>query len=203
MSENKCFFCELKNGITIQNAHIIPTSLSKKLPLPVPSYVDRYISLCTNCHKKYDYLVFRFWDKLFKQYILSIEKKPSTDKITINEAFNGIKVKKSKSKFRGIPKIVLEKGQPKDMGIYQTVGDAEHFEIILLYTQGLGYGKIHDKLNRSTKTASYHVHRHNDEVEKLGFCSRCKRLEMSQNTKNFRLATYIVKNGSKKMLIAA
>lgn len=65
--------------------------------------------------------------------------------------------------------------QPKDMGDFKTVGDAEHMQMMLLYAEGNGYAKIHDKLNRSTKTIFEHVHKHNNGVGRSGFCVTCRR----------------------------
>lgn len=63
----------------------------------------------------------------------------------------------------------------KDMGLFKSVGDKEHMEIIELYAQGLGYQAIADKLGRSTRTPYEHVHRHNRAVKRSGFCAICKR----------------------------
>ena len=34
---------------------------------------------------------------------------------------------------------------------------------------------MHDKLNRSTKTLSDHIHKHNNGVDRSGFCVTCRR----------------------------
>ena len=65
--------------------------------------------------------------------------------------------------------------QPKDMGTYKSVGDSEHMQIILLYAEGNGYAKMHEKLNRSNKTLSDHIHKHNNSVIRSGFCAPCRR----------------------------
>jgi hypothetical protein len=75
--------------------------------------------------------------------------------------------------------LKIEYGQelvkPKDMGTFKSIGDKEHTEIMELYASGLGYNKIHDKLNRSTKSLHDHIHKHNDAVNRSGFCAVCRR----------------------------
>ena len=61
------------------------------------------------------------------------------------------------------------------MGTFKTIGDIEHLKIMELYASGLGYNKIHEQLNRSTKSLSDHIHKHNDTVNRSGFCSLCRR----------------------------
>ena len=65
--------------------------------------------------------------------------------------------------------------KPKDIGSFKSVGDNEHLEIVSLYVEGNGYNKIHEKLNRSTKTIFEHIHKHNDAVNRSGFCAVCRR----------------------------
>jgi len=69
----------------------------------------------------------------------------------------------------------VELEQPRDMGTFKTIGDKEHLEIMELYAEGLGYDKIHQKLNRSTKSLHDHIHKHNDAVNRSGFCAVCRR----------------------------
>jgi hypothetical protein len=70
----------------------------------------------------------------------------------------------------------LEKGL--DRGIYKTVGDKEHEQIIMLYVEhNLGMHKISKQLERSSKTVSDHINGHNSNVERIGFCPICKRLD--------------------------
>jgi len=69
----------------------------------------------------------------------------------------------------------VELEQPKEMGTFKTIGDKEHLKIMELYASGLGYNKIHEQLNRSTKSLSDHVHKHNDSVNRSGFCAICRR----------------------------
>ena len=61
------------------------------------------------------------------------------------------------------------------MGTFKSIGDKEHLEIVSLYASGLGYNKLSEKLGRSTKTVHSHVHKHNDAVQRSGFCAICKR----------------------------
>lgn len=75
---------------------------------------------------------------------------------------------------------VLDMG--RDRGTYKTVGDKEHAEIVSVYTEGLSMPKIADKLGRSTKTVSDHIHSHNNAVERSGFCPVCKRTKSSLET---------------------
>ena len=69
----------------------------------------------------------------------------------------------------------VELEQPKDMGTFKSVGDKEHLEIVSLYAEGLGYNKLSEKFGRSTKTVHSHVHKHNDAVNRSGFCAICRR----------------------------
>ena len=61
------------------------------------------------------------------------------------------------------------------MGTFQTIGDKEHMQIMELYAEGLGYNKVHEQLNRSTKSLRDHVIKHNCSVERSGFCAVCRR----------------------------
>jgi len=69
--------------------------------------------------------------------------------------------------------VELEK--PKDMGTFKSIGDKEHMQIMDLYASGLGYNKIHKQLNRSTKSLNDHIHKHNNAVNRSGFCAVCRR----------------------------
>jgi hypothetical protein len=71
----------------------------------------------------------------------------------------------------------VELEQPKDMGTFTTIGDKEHTQIMDLYASGLGYNKIHLQLNRSTKSLSDHIHKHNNSVQRSGFCAVCRRAD--------------------------
>lgn len=66
---------------------------------------------------------------------------------------------------------------PKDKGLYVSVGDREHSQIIEMYGgEGLSMNVIRVKLNRSGKTIHEHIHKHNDSVERTTFCPICKRV---------------------------
>jgi hypothetical protein len=66
--------------------------------------------------------------------------------------------------------------KPKDMGSFKTVGDKQHMEIIRLYAdEGKGYNIIAEEMGRSSRTPYIHVHKHNDAVERSGFCVICRR----------------------------
>jgi len=69
---------------------------------------------------------------------------------------------------------VLERAQ--DKGLYKSVGDREHQDIIEHYAgQGLGMLSVARKLSRSTRTIHEHVKQHNRAIERSGFCAACKR----------------------------
>jgi hypothetical protein len=71
---------------------------------------------------------------------------------------------------------LVEKGEYR--GRYQTVGDAEHAEIIRLYVEdGLSINRIAERLSRSTKTVWSHIQAHNSGVERSGFCPSCRRVK--------------------------
>ena len=66
--------------------------------------------------------------------------------------------------------------EPEYKGKYKTVGDIEHSDIVRLYVEeGLGMLEISNSLKRSTRTISVHVKRHNESVQRSGFCPECKR----------------------------
>ena len=69
----------------------------------------------------------------------------------------------------------VELEQPKDMGTFKSIGDLEHLKIMELYAEGYGYNKIHEQLHRSTKSLHDHIHKHNDAVNRSGFCAVCRR----------------------------
>jgi len=66
---------------------------------------------------------------------------------------------------------IVELEKPKDMGTFKSIGDNEHLEIISLYAKGFGYTKIHERLNMSTKSLHDHIHKHNNAVNRNGFCA--------------------------------
>ena len=63
----------------------------------------------------------------------------------------------------------VELQQGKDKGDFKTIGDQEHMQIMQLYAEGFGYIKIHEQLNRSTKSLCDHIHKHNNAVIEAGF----------------------------------
>jgi len=61
-------------------------------------------------------------------------------------------------------------------GKYKTLGDIEHAEIIEMYVvQGMGMDSIAAKIERSTKTVFDHINSHTRDVQRLGYCPRCRR----------------------------
>ena len=82
----------------------------------------------------------------------------------------------------GLLDIKVEYGEPiqrgADKGTYKGVGDREHADIISFYiTQNLGMDKIANRLDRSTKTISDHIHSHNNSIARSGFCPACRRVK--------------------------
>ena len=87
------------------------------------------------------------------------------------EGENILKALGIKVEYGEIPK------QSIDKGTFKTVSDAEHAEIIRLYVEeNLGFVKIAQRIGRSSRTVSLHVHGHNQAVERSGFCPACKRI---------------------------
>jgi len=73
---------------------------------------------------------------------------------------------------------IPEEGQYR--GTFKTVGDREHAEIIALYQeQGLSMKEVSAKMGRSSGTAHGQIRRHNQAVERTGFCPVCKRVGSS------------------------
>ena len=57
------------------------------------------------------------------------------------------------------------------------MSDVDHVQIIRLYIEeNMSMVAIADKLKRSSGTPLKHIHRHNNAVERSGFCSICKRV---------------------------
>ena len=49
--------------------------------------------------------------------------------------------------------------------------------MIRLYVEeNLGFVKIAERMGRSSRTVSLHIHGHNQAIERSGFCPACKRL---------------------------
>jgi hypothetical protein len=69
-------------------------------------------------------------------------------------------------------------------GSFQTVSDKEHAEIIRLYVEeNIGLVSIEKTMQRSSKTCSDHVHKHNYAVSRSGFCLQCKRVGADYQSK--------------------
>ncbi len=69
-----------------------------------------------------------------------------------------------------------EKGESR--GTFQTLGDKEHAQIISLYVnEHLGMKTIASRLSRSSYTVKLHIDKHNEAVEKTGYCPRCRRVK--------------------------
>lgn len=77
--------------------------------------------------------------------------------------------------------VRVEYGEPvkggEYKGTFKTVGDREHSEIVSLYIEGSSYEAISTEKERSTKTVHDHIHKHNNAVERSGFCAACRRMK--------------------------
>lgn len=73
---------------------------------------------------------------------------------------------------------VLEQGENK--GLWNTVGDKEHAEIITLYVEGMGMQNIARQKDRSSRTIQVHVLNHNSAAARASFCAACKRAGRTQ-----------------------
>jgi hypothetical protein len=62
-------------------------------------------------------------------------------------------------------------------GTFKTVGDREHTDIINTYFEGLSMGRIAKKLDRSAATVHAQIHSHNESIDKMSYCSECRRLK--------------------------
>lgn len=76
--------------------------------------------------------------------------------------------------------VTVEYGEelklPENKGPYQSVGDEEHVKIVEAYAfEGSGMLEIAEKQNRSTRTISVHIKKHNGAVTRSGFCPVCRR----------------------------
>jgi hypothetical protein len=67
--------------------------------------------------------------------------------------------------------------QAEDKGIFLTVGDSEHGTIIEAYVSGLSMDKVSKQTRRSAHTISEHIHKHDEAVERSGFCPICQRIK--------------------------
>lgn len=69
------------------------------------------------------------------------------------------------------------------------VGDKEHVEIMRLYAEvGLSYVKIKDRTGWSTNTSFGQVKRHNESVERDGYCPLCRRARSSFESRKIEKA---------------
>ena len=57
------------------------------------------------------------------------------------------------------------------------LSDYEHRDIIAYRREDLSMHKIAEKAHRSSKTVSDHLHDHNDQIDKRGYCVRCRRIK--------------------------
>jgi len=55
------------------------------------------------------------------------------------------------------------------------VSDFEHIDLIQLYLETSSMEKVAERLGRSSRTVHDHIWAHNQGVEELGFCKRCRR----------------------------
>jgi hypothetical protein len=63
-------------------------------------------------------------------------------------------------------------------GVYKTVGDQEHTDIITGYMdECLSMGRLAKKLNRSAATIHTQIHAHNESIDKMDYCVECRRLK--------------------------
>jgi len=69
----------------------------------------------------------------------------------------------------------IEYGQSR--GMYKTVSDQEHLDIINNYFEGSSMGKIAKKLDRSAATVHAQIHAHNESIDKMGYCAECRRMK--------------------------
>jgi predicted DNA-binding protein YlxM (UPF0122 family)/energy-coupling factor transporter ATP-binding protein EcfA2 len=61
-------------------------------------------------------------------------------------------------------------------GTFKTIGDLEHSKIIEMYIdQNLGMHEIAKQLDRSSRSILLHIDRHNEAIEKMGYCPACRR----------------------------
>lgn len=67
-------------------------------------------------------------------------------------------------------------------GIYRTVGDEEHIQVVDDYFAGLSMGKLAKKLNRSSATILAQIQSHNEGIDKLGYCIKCRRMKGKHET---------------------
>jgi len=67
--------------------------------------------------------------------------------------------------------------EAKDRGTFFTVSDQEHGTLLEMYASGLSMSKVSKRAERSSKTVSEHLHKHDEAVERSGFCPVCQRIK--------------------------
>jgi len=67
--------------------------------------------------------------------------------------------------------------EAEDKGTFKTVSDMEHAEIIMAYAGGQSMKRISEHMGRSSATVSDHIHRHDEAIERSGFCPACRRVK--------------------------
>jgi UDP-2,3-diacylglucosamine pyrophosphatase LpxH len=65
----------------------------------------------------------------------------------------------------------------RDYGAYRVVGDEEHARIVEMYLKGLSMARIGKDLNRGSSTVFGQIRSHNEGLDRVGFCARCKRVK--------------------------
>lgn len=63
------------------------------------------------------------------------------------------------------------------------IGDLRHVEIVEMRLEGYAYREIAEKLDLSKSTPWTHIHKHNEEVGRLGECQQCKRAKSEHSTR--------------------
>jgi len=71
--------------------------------------------------------------------------------------------------------ITVEHDQELEESTQQKVGDKEHAQIITLYNEEESMITVSKKVERSLSTISFHVSYHNEQIDEIGYCPRCKR----------------------------
>ena len=66
--------------------------------------------------------------------------------------------------------------KPMDRGTFKTVGDIEHANIVVAYVEESGgMDKLSVKFHRSPRTVNTVISKHNENIEKIGYCPMCRR----------------------------
>jgi len=76
--------------------------------------------------------------------------------------------------------LKVEYGEELDYGKYRgafkTVSDEEHVQIIDSYFSKKSQGIIAKEMKRSSATISGHIRSHDEAIDRLGYCMRCRRM---------------------------